>query len=200
MKKLNEIISCDFDTLISGISDDSRDIREGYLFVATKGFNVDHFDYIDKAILNGAVAVVCDREVDVSVPCVLVDNINALYPELCRKFYGVDTSSLSLIGITGTDGKTTSATIIQKLLNDDNSKCAYIGTNGLLVDGKTYHISNTTPCISELYSSLSIVQEHKCKSLAMEVSSEALLHNRVQGLKYSIVAITNITEDHLNVH
>lgn len=200
MKKLNEIISCDFDTLISGISDDSRDIREGYLFVATKGFNVDHFDYIDKAILNGAVAIVCDREVDVSVPCVLVDNINALYPELCRKFYGVDTSSLSLIGITGTDGKTTSATIVQKLLNDDNSKCAYIGTNGLLVDGKTYHISNTTPCISELYSSLSIVQEHKCKSLAMEVSSEALLHNRVQGLKYSIVAITNITEDHLNVH
>ena len=63
MKKLNEIISCDFDTLISGISDDSRDIREGYLFVATKGFNVDHFDYIDKAILNGSVAVVRDREV-----------------------------------------------------------------------------------------------------------------------------------------
>ena len=126
MKKLKDIIKCDFDIEIYEITDDSRLVRDGYLFVATKGFNVDHFDYIDKAILNGAVAVVCDREVDVSVPCVLVDNINALYPELCRKFYGVDTSSLSLIGITGTDGKTTSATIVQKLLNDDNSKCAYV--------------------------------------------------------------------------
>jgi len=119
MKKLNEIIDCDLDTLIYGISDDSRDICEGYLFVATRGFNVDHFDYIDKAIENGAVAVICDREIDFDIPHVIVKkDINKLYPELCEKFYGVDTSKLSLIGITGTDGKTTSATIVQKILND----------------------------------------------------------------------------------
>ena len=200
MKKLNEIIECDLDILISGISDDSRDIKEGYLFVATRGFNVDHFDYIDKAIENGALAVISDREISFDIPHVVVEkDINKLYPELCRKFYGVDTSQLSLIGITGTDGKTTSATIVQKILNDSVG-CAYIGTNGLFVKGKTYHISNTTPCISELYSCLSTIQDNLCQNVAMEVSSEALLHDRVEGLKFSIVAITNITEDHLNVH
>lgn len=200
MKKLNEIIDCDLDILISGISDDSRDIKEGYLFVATRGFNVDHFDYIDKAIENGAVAVISDREISFDIPHVVVEkDINKLYPELCRKFYGVNTSKLSLIGITGTDGKTTSATIVQKILNDSVG-CAYIGTNGLFVKGKTYHISNTTPCISELYSCLSTVQDNSCQKVAMEVSSEALLHDRVEGLRFSIVAITNITEDHLNVH
>lgn len=200
MKKLNEIIDCDLDTLIYGISDDSRDISEGYLFVATRGFNVDHFDYIDKAIENGAAAVICDREIDFDIPHVVVEkDINKLYPELCRKFYGVDTDNLSLIGITGTDGKTTSATIVQKILND-SINCAYIGTNGLFVNGKTHHISNTTPCISELYSCLSTIQDNSCQSVVMEVSSEALLHERTQGLKFSIVAITNITEDHLNIH
>lgn len=200
MKKLNEIIDCDLDILISGISDDSRDIKEGYLFVATRGFNVDHFDYIDKAIENGAVAVISDREISFDISHVVVEkDINKLYPELCRKFYGVNTSKLSLIGITGTDGKTTSATIVQKILNDSVG-CAYIGTNGLFVKGKTYHISNTTPCISELYSCLSTVQDNSCQKVAMEVSSEALLHDRVEGLRFSIVAITNITEDHLNVH
>lgn len=200
MKKLNEIIDCDLDTLIYGISDDSRDISEGYLFVATRGFNVDHFDYIDKAIENGAAAVICDRDIDFDIPHVVVEkDINKLYPELCRKFYGVDTDNLSLIGITGTDGKTTSATIVQKILND-SINCAYIGTNGLFVNGKTHHISNTTPCISELYSCLSTIQDNSCQSVVMEVSSEALLHERTQGLKFSIVAITNITEDHLNIH
>lgn len=200
MKKLSEIIDCDLDVTISGISDDSRDIKEGYLFVATKGFNVDHFDYIDKAIENGAAAVICDRKIEFNIPHVVVEkNINMLYPELCKKFYDVNTDKLSLIGITGTDGKTTSATLVQKILNDSIS-CAYIGTNGLFVNNKTYHISNTTPCISELYSCLSTVQNNECQKVAMEVSSEALLHDRVQGLKFSIVAITNITEDHLNVH
>ena len=79
MKKLNEIIDCDLDTLIYGISDDSRDICEGYLFVATRGFNVDYFDYIDKAIENGAVAVICDREIDFDIPHVIVKkDINKL--------------------------------------------------------------------------------------------------------------------------
>ena len=199
MKKLKDIIDCDFDVEITGINEDSRDIKPGYLFVATKGFNVDHFDYIDSAIENGAVALVTDREYDTDLPVVIVDDINSTYLELCKKFYDVKLDDLSLIGITGTDGKTTSATIIQKVLND-SMKCACLGTNGLSIDDEVYHTNNTTPCISELYSSLSIVENNNCKALVMEVSSEALLHGRVKELKYDIVAITNITEDHLNVH
>ena len=199
MKKLKQIIDCSYDTLISGITDDSRDVYDGYLFVATKGFNVDHFDYIDKAIENGAVAIISDRNVEVDVPVVLVNNINDIYPELCRRFYDVAPNDFSLIGITGTDGKTTTATIVQKIITDDIN-CAYIGTNGCLVNGKVHHTNNTTPCTSELYNCLSIAKNGGCKATVMEVSSEALLHERVRGLEFDIVAITNITEDHLNVH
>lgn len=199
MKKLKDIIECDFDVEITGINDDSREIKPGYLFVATKGFNVDHFDYIDKAIENGAVAVISDRNIDVNVPVVLANNINDIYPELCRRFYDVSKDDFSLIGITGTDGKTTTASIIQKILTD-NINCAYIGTNGCLVNGEIYHTNNTTPCTSELYNCLSIAKTGGCKTIVMEVSSEALLHERIQGLEFDFVAITNITEDHLNVH
>ena len=199
MKRLKDIIDCDFDVEIIGINEDSRDIKPGYLFVATKGFNVDHYDYIDAAIEKGAVALITDREYDTKLPVVIVDDINNTYLELCKKFYDVKLDNLSLIGITGTDGKTTSATIVQKVLNN-YMKCACLGTNGLFIDGNVYHTNNTTPCISELYSSLSTIEKNNCKALSMEVSSEALLHGRVNGLKYDIVAITNITEDHLNVH
>ena len=89
MKKLKDIIDCDFDVEITGINEDSRDIKSGYLFVATKGFNVDHFDYIGAAIENGAVALVTDREYDTDLPVVIVDDINSTYLELCKKFYDV---------------------------------------------------------------------------------------------------------------
>lgn len=199
MKKLKDILKCDYDILINGITDDSREVKDGYLFVATKGFNVDHYDYIDKAVEQGAVCVVADRKCNYDIPQIIVENINSLYPELCRKFYDINNDEFNLIGITGTDGKTSTATLVQKLL-EPSFKCAYIGTNGLLVDGKTYHTNNTTPCVPELYSCMSIVKNNSCKSIVMEVSSEALLHDRVNGLKFSIVAITNITEDHLNIH
>ena len=87
--KINELLDTEYDFEIAGIVDDSRNVRENYLFVATKGFNVDHFDYIDSAILNGAVAVVADREVNVKVPVFYVNNINDYYVELCKKFNNI---------------------------------------------------------------------------------------------------------------
>lgn len=194
--KLNKLIDIDLDIEIKGIVDDSRLIKPGYIFVTTRGFNVDHFDYIKSAILNGAVFLITDREIDFSFPHIIVDNIDKYYKDICLKFYDIDLNEFSFIGITGTDGKTTTATIISRLIKDS----AYIGTNGLTINGKTISTNNTTPCISELYSDLKKVKDAGIKTVVMEVSSEALLHNRVDNIKFDIIGFTNITGDHLNIH
>lgn len=197
--KLTKIIDCDYDVDITGIAEDSRNVKPGYLFVATKGFNVDHFDYIEAAISAGAVAVVCDRKAEFSVPTIVVGDINEALIDCCEKFYDVKTEDFNFIGITGTDGKTTVASLIKQIL-DETFSTAYIGTNGLNVNNKKISTSNTTPCICELYSLFSTIKENKCKDVVMEVSSEALLHGRVDSIKYDVAIYTNITEDHLNVH
>ena len=194
--KLRDLIDYDLDIEIKGIVDDSRLVRDGYIFVATKGFNVDHFDHIKDAIDNGCVFLIVDREISFSFPHIVVDNIDKYYKELCLKFYDIDLNYFNFIGITGTDGKTTTATIVNRLI--ENS--AYIGTNGLTINGITISTNNTTPCISELYSDLKRIKESGIKTVVMEVSSEALLHNRVDNIKFDIIAFTNITGDHLNVH
>ena len=154
---------------------------------------------MDMAIRNGAVCVVADREVNCSVPVFYVEDINNYYVLLCKKFNNILDSDFDYIGVTGTDGKTTSTSIINQILSK-HQKCALIGTNGMFIGEDKYNTSNTTPCVSELYDVLGIAKANGCKQVVMEVSSEALLHNRVEGIKYSIVGFTNITEDHLNVH
>lgn len=194
--KLNKLIDTCLDIDIKGIVDDSRLVKPGYIFVATKGFNVDHFDHIKDAIDNGCVFLITDRKIDFSFPHIVVDNIDEYYKNICLKFYDINLDDFKFIGITGTDGKTTTATIVSRLIKDS----AYIGTNGLTINGKTISTSNTTPCISELYSDLKKVKEAGINTVVMEVSSEALLHNRVDNIRFDIIGFTNITGDHLNVH
>ncbi|MBP5679124.1 MAG: UDP-N-acetylmuramoyl-L-alanyl-D-glutamate--2,6-diaminopimelate ligase [Bacilli bacterium] len=196
MKNIQDLIPCEYDIPIMGITDDSRNVGEGFLFVATKGYHVDHYDYIEDAIQNGCSFVICDREIDFNIPHIVVDNINEIYFNLCRKYYEIDLSSFHLIGITGTDGKTTTTTVIHRLLED----CAYIGTNGVEVGNDSFDTHNTTPCVDELYEDLSIIQKKNCHTVSMEVSSEALLHDRVHDFLFDIVGFTNITGDHLNIH
>lgn len=199
MKKLYELVDCKFDIDIVGIADDSRSVKPGYLFVATKGFNVDHFDYIEDAISNGAVAIVADHLVNKDIPVIMVDDVNESYVTICQRFFEVNPKEFKFIGITGTDGKTTTASVVRQLFLH-NMNIAYIGTNGVDVLDKHYNTDNTTPCVAELYRLLSIIKSHDCKVVVMEVSSEALLHRRIEGLKFEMVAFTNITEDHLNIH
>ncbi len=197
MKNINELIDCNYDIDICGITDDSRNVKSGFLFVATKGFNVDHYDYVENAIKNGCVFVIADRDIKMNFPHIIVDkNINDFYREICQKYYDLDFNQLRLIGITGTDGKTTTATIVKNVIGN----CSYMGTNGLEIFNEKYSVNNTTPVISELYENLKKIIDMNCSTLSMEVSSESLLHDRVKNLQYDIVAITNITGDHLNVH
>ena len=194
--KINDLIECKYNTLIKGITDDSRLVKNEYLFVATKGYNVDHYDYIEKAIENGCSFVICDREINYDIPHLIVEDINNLYFELCQKFYDLDLNDYNFIGITGTDGKTTTSTIVKDIIDN----CAYIGTNGVELGNKNISTSNTTPCISELYKDLKYIRDNNYHNVVMEVSSEALLHDRVKKIKYKIIGFTNITGDHLNVH
>ena len=200
MKRLCELYPCSFDVMISGISSDSREVKRGDLFVAVKGYHVDHFDYIDDAIKNGAVAVICDREYSSSnIPVIVVSSVDEALVSVCQAFYDVSVDDFQFVGITGTDGKTTTATITRNLLNHF-IPTAYLGTNGLWCGDDIYSTNNTTPTVEELYRLFSVVKKHKCKVIVMEVSSEALLHHRVDSILFDVIGYTNITEDHLNVH
>ena len=196
MKNIKDLIECSFDISILGVTDDSRNVKEGYLFVATKGYNEDHYDYIDDAIKNGCSFIICDRKIEKDFPHIVVDKINDVFFDICLKFYDVNLDDYKFYGVTGTDGKTTTATVVSKIIDN----CSYIGTNGFVVNNKNYGTNNTTPCISELYEDLKIIKDNDCSNVMMEVSSEALLHDRVKNIKYDIVGFTNITGDHLNVH
>ena len=197
MKKIKEFIkNCSEDIEITGITDNSTKVKKGYLFVATKGYNVDHYDYIEDAIKRGCAFVISDRKIPFDIPHLVVKDINNYYHKICSDYYGINLGDFHFIGITGTDGKTTTATIVSRLLDN----CAYIGTNGVCVNNKEYKTNNTTPCLEELYENLSRIKQENVKTIVMEVSSEALLHKRVSNIRFDIIAFTNITGDHLNIH
>lgn len=198
MKKLNELYDCNYDIEINGIKINSKEIEEGDLFVCTKGATTDRHDFIDDAIQRGAKALVVSKDVDVKVPTIKVKDTNAELGPLCRKFYDFPDQKLHMIGVTGTDGKTSVATITQTLIGKD--LCGYIGTNGYSCGAFNKDTNNTTPDADKLYGYLQEFIDSGCKYAAMEASSEAIFHGRIKEIDYDVTAITNITSEHLNTH
>lgn len=200
MKTIKELYpDIDDNTEIKGISINSKEISEGDLFVCTKGVSADRHDYIDEAIKNGASACLISRDVgEKSVPLIKVQNTNLEFPYLCQRFYDYPDSRMKTIGVTGTDGKTTVATIIQTLIGKD--KCGYIGTNG--ADCAMFHdaLKNTTPDAHVLYKYMDRFIKSGCKYLSIETSSEAFLRGRLTSFEFDISIFTNITSEHLNIH
>ncbi len=198
MKKLNELFDCDYDIEIKGIKINSKEVEKGDLFVCTKGVNADRHDFINDAIKNGASAIVVSRDVNFDIPTIKVEDTNKELPLICSKFYDHPEEKLTIIGITGTDGKTSTATIIQTLIGND--KCGYIGTNGRSCYKFNKEINNTTPDSDKLYKYFYDFVEAGCKYVVMETSSEAFFRHRLDNLKFDGGIITNITREHLNIH
>ena len=200
MKKLNELYDVEDDIEINSIKINSKQVKKGDLFVCTMGVNADRHDFIDEAIENGASAVVVSKDVgEKSVPVIKVDNTNEELSRLCQKFYDYPEDDLVMIGITGTDGKTSTATIVQTLIGKET--CGYIGTNGRSWKDKEMDDNpNTTPDETILYRFLDDFRKDGCKYAVMEASSEAYFRKRLNNLKFDISCYTNITREHLNIH
>lgn len=199
MKRLHDLIPCNYDVLISSVEDDSRIKNDNYLFCCIKGLTVDGHDFVQSAIDNGAVAILSEKDLDVSVPVVKVKDTNKTMIDVLSRFYdGVD-EKLKVIGVTGTDGKTTVSTMLYQLLNKMD-KAGYIGTNGIECDGYHHDIHYTTPFPKDIYNAFYNFHERGCKYVSMEISSERLLTKRIDDMNFDIAIFTNLTKDHINNH
>ncbi len=200
MKTLEELYpGIGVDTLVKGIKINSKEVEEGDLFVCTKGVTVDRHDFIEEAKKNGACALIVSRNIiDPDVPTIKVPDTNRELPYLCQKYYDYPDHKLKMIGVTGTDGKTTTTTIVQTLIGSD--LCGYIGTNGRSCAKFTGDNPNTTPDAQNLYMYLDEFVHFGCHYCSMEASSEAFFRGRLQAMEFDISAYTNVTSEHLNIH
>lgn len=200
--KLNEILlTANIDIEISGISYNSRLTKPGDVFVAITGFQTDGHKYAKNAVENGAVCVVCEYEIDdISVPCVIVENSREALAEMSCNFYGNPTSKLKLIGVTGTNGKTTVTYLVKSVLEANGEKVGLMGTNKNMIGDKDYHTERTTPESLEMQEFFAEMLKEGCSYAIMEVSSHSLDLHRVAGCEYKVGAFTNLTQDHLDFH
>ncbi|MDO4373044.1 MAG: UDP-N-acetylmuramoyl-L-alanyl-D-glutamate--2,6-diaminopimelate ligase [Clostridia bacterium] len=189
---------------ITGICSDSRRVGQGSLFVAIPGFQSDGHQYIRQAMEQGACAVVAqhapDCPVSEGVTLILVDDARRALAQLAAEWYDHPERQLRLVGVTGTNGKTTTTWLIRHILEQRGHKCGLIGTNGSIVDGPLRPAERTTPEAPELYGLLREMADAGCEYAAMEVSSHSLVLERVHGLHFAAAAFTNLTQDHLDFH
>ena len=179
---------------------DSRKVQPGQIFVAIKGHTVDGHDYITNAVDNGAIRVIAEKEVTAGVPVEVVPSTEEYLKRHLKEDYAEEINKLQIIGITGTNGKTTSAYLTYQLLNLLGIDTAYLGTIGYKYHNKSVELDNTTPDILTIYKILLELAKAKCHTLVMEVSSHALSYERIYGINLKIAAFTNLTEDHLDYH
>ena len=180
------------------LQNDSRKVKVGDTFIALKGINGDGHNYIDDAISRGASKTICEHgNYD---NCEIVEDTNKYLREYVKNNYVDIIKNLKLIGITGTNGKTTTSYLIYQAMNIVGVRCAYIGTIGFYMNGKMYDNTNTTPDILSLYHMLIECVRNDIEYVVMEVSSQGLAYNRVEFLKFDYAVFTNLTEDHLDFH
>ena len=188
---------------VTGIEIDSRQIKEGNVFIAMRGSQVDGHDYIDKAVCQGATVVVCEE-----LPANIQENVTYLqYPsteevagKLATTFYGNPTKRMKLIGVTGTNGKTTIATVLFNIFRRMGHKCGLCSTVCNYIDSEPIPTECTTPDPITLNKLLGRMADEGCEYAFMEVSSHSVAQKRIAGLTFAGGIFTNLTRDHLDYH
>ncbi|WP_108669893.1 UDP-N-acetylmuramoyl-L-alanyl-D-glutamate--2,6-diaminopimelate ligase [Peribacillus acanthi] len=185
---------------ITSVENDNRKVKEGSLFICIKGFTVDGHQFAADAVQKGAVAIVAERQVDVDVPVIIVKDTIRTMAILADAFYQHPTQKLRLIGITGTNGKTTTSHLIDQVFKDHQQKTGLIGTMYAKIGNEVRETKNTTPDSVNLQKIFAEMVEEQVETAVMEVSSHALEYGRVHGCDYDIAVFTNLTQDHLDFH
>ena len=189
------------DLEISDISYDSRAVKPGMAFVAVEGYVTDGHKYIGSAVKNGASVVICQKKTVEDVPYVLVKDSRQALARLSSTFFGHPARKLKIIGVTGTNGKTTITHLVRDIIEKaTGDKVGLIGTNENIVGDKTYEAERTTPESYDLHKLFNEMVGSGCKYAVMEVSSHALITGRVEGVRFEVGVFTNLTQDHLDFH
>lgn len=210
MKKIFEIsgkipgavVIGDKNLICTGLERDSRKVTEGCLFVAIKGANFDGHDFLEDVQKKGAVAVLSEKDFTPpkDMTLIKVPNLENALKTIVPFFYDYPTQKMRIIGITGTNGKTTTSYLIRHILREQGKKVGLIGTIQIMIEDEIINASNTTPDIVELYSILSKMKTQEMDYVVMEVSSHALALERVAGVEFTSAIFTNLTQDHLDFH
>ena len=203
LKLLNNYETHNFENVeITGISYNSSKIEKGNIFICIKGEASDGHDYAAQAVNNGASALFCERKLDIDVPQVIVDDTKRKMAYIASAFYSQPSKEVNLIGVTGTNGKTTVTHLIQRILEENQEKCALIGTLGYKLSSKDEYkeAKHTTPQPPELQKDLRLMADSGIKNVVMEVSSHSLEQNRVGACDFNGAVFTNLTQDHLDYH
>ncbi|PJJ80339.1 UDP-N-acetylmuramoyl-L-alanyl-D-glutamate--2,6-diaminopimelate ligase [Mucilaginibacter auburnensis] len=191
------------DVEISAVVFDSRKVVPGCLFVAVQGTVVDGHDYIEQAVKQGAVAIICEElpaHVTGEIDFLMVANSAKILGRVAANFYDNPSDKLKLVGVTGTNGKTTVATLLYQLFRELGYKCGLLSTVENQINGKIIPSTHTTPDPVALNSLLNDMVEQGCDYAFMEVSSHAVAQHRIEGLNFAGGIFTNLTHDHLDYH
>jgi UDP-N-acetylmuramoyl-L-alanyl-D-glutamate--2,6-diaminopimelate ligase len=193
------------DCHITGISVDSREVKPGYLFIGMPGVSSDGRAFASNAADNGASALLLEAGVDTGIPAagipvLQLKNVRQHIGLILNRFYGFPSSQLKVIGVTGTNGKTTCTQLLGRILDRPNQRCAIIGTLGNGFPGALESGTHTTPDVVTMHRLLSDFVEQGAQAVCMEVSSHALEQDRVAGINFNIAVFTNLTRDHLDYH
>ena len=188
------------DAEITSITDDTRKVAEGSLFVCIQGAKFDGHDAAKEMLGKGAAAVVCERDLGLGDRQIIVDDTREMWGRICAAWFGHPERKMTLIGVTGTNGKTTTTSVIKHILMYAGFKTGLIGTIQNEIGDEVLHTENTTPLTYEFMEVLAKMAEAGCKYVVMEVSSFGLCQKRIGPSHFRTAVFTNLTQDHLDYH